>query len=95
MDVAHSFVEPNVSARPLQDKWEEYFAYLDAQIAGELDENTKRELRYAFISGAVAGFSLLNQAHATGEFKEMWNHLASEGVQLLKEINATPRLYKM
>jgi hypothetical protein len=81
--------------RPLIDKWEEYFAYLNAQIAGELDENTKRELRYAFISGAVAGFSLLNQAHATGEFKEMWNHLASEGVQLLKEINATPRLYKM
>lgn len=57
-----------MSDRPLLDKWDEYLANLDSTVAGDLDENTKRELRWAFTAGAFAAFSLLCQAQRCGEF---------------------------
>lgn len=84
-----------MSDRPLIDKWGEYIADLEAHIAGELDANTKLELRRTFISGAFAAFSLLCAAQRSNDFNKMFQHLADEGLKLLKDIDAAPKLHVM
>jgi hypothetical protein len=72
----------------IHKQWESYLAGVETAIGQELDENTRRELKWAYLAGAVACFGLMVQATKAGpnEHGNFVQEMANVGFDLGAEM---------
>ena len=83
-----------IKTRPLMEKWHTYMTQLEA-ACGELDENTRRELRFAFTAGAVGAVAMLKASTNQREFEATVATIANEGYLFMKELEDMARPAKV